>query len=104
MVAGGALYNTARWARLRRAALARDLWRCRFCGVSLVEGRDDPASAVVDHIAPHRGDRDRFFDPANLQALCKGCHDGRKQRAEALGYDPTVGEDGWPVDPLHPSG
>ena len=33
-----------------------------------------PAS-VVDHIKPHKGDYDLFWDEANHQALCKRCHD-----------------------------
>jgi 5-methylcytosine-specific restriction endonuclease McrA len=37
---------------------------------------------VADHIDPHRGDRVKFFDPANLQCLCKACHDGAKQRED----------------------
>jgi 5-methylcytosine-specific restriction protein A len=31
-------------------------------------------SIVVDHITPHRGDRQLFWDPANWQALCAACH------------------------------
>lgn len=36
--------------------------------------RNAPAS-VVDHIKPHKGDYDLFWDEANHQALCKRCHD-----------------------------
>ena len=60
-------------------------------------------SGVVDHIRPHKGDEVLFFDPANLQAICKECHDSRKQLIERHGFDPTVGEDGWPIDPDHPA-
>lgn len=40
------------------------------------------ASAVVDHITPHRGDVRLFWDENNWQALCKTHHDGEKQRQE----------------------
>lgn len=33
------------------------------------------AATVVDHIIPHRGNQDRFWDTTNWQALCKSCHD-----------------------------
>ena len=36
---------------------------------------------VVDHIIPHRGDRQLFWDESNWQSLCKRCHD-RKTRTE----------------------
>jgi 5-methylcytosine-specific restriction enzyme A len=61
------------------------------------------AANVVDHIRPHRGDEERFFDRSNWQSLCAACHDIRKQRAEARGYTDTLDGDGWPVDPMHPA-
>jgi len=42
------------------------------------------AATVVDHRVPHRGDMKLFWDSANWQPLCKPCHDGQKQREEAL--------------------
>ena len=32
-------------------------------------------SEVVDHIKPHKGDYDLFWNVDNWQALCKRCHD-----------------------------
>lgn len=32
-------------------------------------------AVVVDHVAPHRGDKKLFWDENNWQALCKNCHD-----------------------------
>ena len=32
-------------------------------------------ATVVDHIRPHRGDYQLFWDRNNWQALCKTCHD-----------------------------
>ena len=40
------------------------------------------AATVVDHIVPHKGDRQRFWDKANHQALCKPCHDAKTARED----------------------
>lgn len=32
-------------------------------------------ATVVDHIVPHKGDMDLFWDESNWQSLCKRCHD-----------------------------
>ncbi|SOC92561.1 HNH endonuclease [Rhizobium sp. AN5] len=37
---------------------------------------------VVDHIIPHRGDRNLFNSRANWQPLCAPCHNSIKQRQE----------------------
>ncbi|MFP5078640.1 HNH endonuclease [Rhizobium sp. YIM 134829] len=72
------LYNTARWKRLRIATFTRDLFTCRLC--SSVEG--DTSKLVCDHVIPHKGDLELFWDETNLQTLCKTCHDREKQRQE----------------------
>ncbi|MBD8598754.1 HNH endonuclease signature motif containing protein [Pseudomonas sp. CFBP 8772] len=41
------------------------------------------ATALVDHIQPHRGDMTLFWDRANWQPLCTYCHSSVKQREEA---------------------
>jgi 5-methylcytosine-specific restriction endonuclease McrA len=38
---------------------------------------------VVDHIKPHKGDKARFWDSCNWQALCGWCHNAVKQPLEA---------------------
>lgn len=58
-------------------------------------------STVVDHVIPHRGDACLFWDVANWQALCKGCHDSVKAREEQgvfIGCDAQ----GNPTSALHP--
>ncbi|WP_189426952.1 HNH endonuclease [Devosia pacifica] len=35
-----------------------------------------------DHITPHRGDDQLFWDRTNWQALCAHCHNSTKQRQE----------------------
>jgi 5-methylcytosine-specific restriction endonuclease McrA len=42
-------------------------------------------ATVVDHVEPHRGDQERFWDERNWQALCASCHSSDKQREEAAG-------------------
>lgn len=74
-------YKTARWQRLRWQVLVRDLFTCRRCG--RVEG--DTSQLVADHRVPHRGDERLFWDEANLQCLCKLCHDSAKQSEERRG-------------------
>ena len=57
--------NGGRWRTLRLVVFERDGYRCRECGKS---GRLE-----CDHIRPlHLGGAQ--WDPANLQALCRGCH------------------------------
>lgn len=43
------------------------------------------AATVVDHVIPHRGDKDLFFASNNLQSLCEHCHNSHKQRQEKSG-------------------
>lgn len=39
---------------------------------------------VTDHITPHKGDKDKFWDQSNWQALCESCHN-RKTASEDRG-------------------
>ena len=60
------------------------------------------SEAVVNHKTPHKGNLILFYDPNNLEAVCWSCHLGAIQSEEALGYDTTIGADGWPVDENYP--
>lgn len=62
-------YN-AEWRKARAAFLKRH----PLCVECQREGKLTPAT-VVEHIIPHRGDPQLFWDEGNWQALCKGCHD-----------------------------
>ncbi len=73
-----AWYKTARWQRLRWSVLVDALFTCAMC--RRVESLT--RLLVADHVRPHRGDEALFWDRANLQCLCKACHDSLKQRAE----------------------
>ncbi len=65
-----ALYMTARWRKpvvgLRDTVLRRDPI-CKVCNRN--------PSKVADHVKDHRGNEKLFYDPKNLQGVCKDCHD-----------------------------
>ena len=90
------LLGTRYWRRRSRLQLTQ----YPLCAMCLARGVTTVAS-VADHITPHHNDPNSFILGA-LQSLCSACHSGRKQSIERLGYDRTVGLDGWPIDPRHP--
>ncbi len=87
------LYKSARWTRLRQRVLDADPL-CRYC----LEAEIVEEAKVVDHIRPHKGDPELFWDQDNLQPLCEACHNGRKQREDLGQKVVTFGADGWPID------
>jgi len=97
------LYGGKQWRALREQALLRDLFKCQHkgCGAMLKRGRNSPQSAVVHHLTAHKGNLDLFYDIDNLQSVCWACHSGDIQSIEHRGFDVTIGEDGWPIDPKH---
>lgn len=73
---------TYRWAQVAKAFLVKHpLCECEECKT---QGRVT-AAEVVDHIKPHRGDRELFWNRANWQAMSKRCHD-RKTAKEDGGW------------------
>lgn len=86
------LYKTAAWRRLREAQLSAEPL-CRMC----LDAEDVTAATICDHIKAHKGDMDLFFDPTNLQSLCKAHHDGVKQRIDKGQNVVRYGADGWPL-------
>lgn len=62
-------YDT-RWKKYRANYLRKN----PLCVKCLDEGRITPAT-VVDHIVPHKGNKQLFWDPKNHQSLCKHHHD-----------------------------
>lgn len=109
-----ALYKTARWRKARLAHLQCEPL-CRLCrqrgvlndGSLKATGEPQPdlrrRFLVVDHVVPHRGDLDLFWDRTNWQTLCPDHHDIVKQREELRGFSNARGPDGWPLDPAHPA-
>jgi len=70
---------TARWER-EAASFKADHPLCRGC---LAVGRVSPAE-LVDHVEPHRGDQDLFWDQSKWQSSCRWHHDVVKQRLERM--------------------
>ena len=62
-------YN-ARWRKARLIWLGSH----QMCAVCLSRGIRRIAT-IVDHIVPHRGNTDIFWDQSNWQSLCRECHD-----------------------------
>lgn len=63
---------TSRWRKAAKSYLNSHPL-CVICAQ-----KDPPRytkATVVDHIVPHRGDTELFWDRTNWQALCKQCHD-----------------------------
>lgn len=54
---------------------------CRYCGLA---GQVRPAE-LTDHLYPHRGDQDVFWNKRYWIASCTECHSGFKQRVERRG-------------------
>lgn len=59
------------------------------------------AATIVDHVIPHRGDQQLFWDKSNWQSLCKHCHDSHKQRIEKSGRESGCDVSGIPIDKTH---
>lgn len=110
-----AWYRTTRWQKLRQVILLRDCFTCQMSGAPLRGGRSDKSSsilrpAVVDHLQPHNGQADLFWDPDNLWAISADMHDTVCQAIEARGLTGdairaakiahrVVGIDGYPARP-----
>lgn len=73
-------YKLVRWQALRLQIFERDGFTCQRKDCGALVG--DMSQLVCDHVKPHRGSPLLFWDPANLQTLCKPCHDKAKQREE----------------------
>lgn len=78
-------YSLKRWQDLRKEIFKRDGWVCQATGIACLGEHPAPDSPVCDHKIPHRGRPRLFWDPANLQTVCKEWHDREKQRLEAMG-------------------
>ena len=70
-----------RWLKARATYLRSH----PLCVVCKAAGRLTPA-VIVDHIVPHRGDQQLFWDTENnWQSLCRPCH-SRKTASEDGGF------------------
>lgn len=66
---------TSRWQRQRAVFLAHN----PLCVACRAKG-EYVAANTVDHIQPHRGNRELFWDKDNWQALCEKCHNAKTAR------------------------
>ena len=68
---------TSRWDKARTAYIRKH----PFCVCCEAQGRIHPAQ-LVDHIEPHKGDMDKFWDAGNWQGLCEWCDKNIKRVIE----------------------
>lgn len=71
----------SRWQKVRRSFLASHPLCADPFGV---HGASPVAAQQVDHITPHKGDQQLFWDRTNWQPLCTSCG-GRKSAVERGG-------------------
>ena len=94
------LYQKQKWRNIRRHQLQIE----PICAIHLRKG-EVVAAVIADHIEPHRGDLNKFWF-GKLQSLCVNCHNSLKhidELRERSDFLHDIGEDGWPIDPRHPS-
>ncbi|EYD71591.1 HNH endonuclease [Rubellimicrobium mesophilum DSM 19309] len=70
--------NARGYTSVWRKASARFLEEHPFCRHDGCRAR----ATLVDHVRPHRGDPQLFWDKTNWQPLCTTHHSGAKQREE----------------------
>lgn len=69
-----------RWRRASKSFLANNPF-CVICAARPYPLSVIPVPAtVVDHVKPHRGDKELFWDETNWQALCTPCHNRKTAR------------------------
>ncbi len=68
---------TYQWSKARKRYLAANpiCVECERQGILT-------AATEVDHIEPHKGDYDLFWDESNFQSLCKHCHSSKTARED----------------------
>ena len=49
------------------------------------------AAGCVDHIIPHEGDYERFWDETNWQSLCASCHARKTRKKNSASRQATGG-------------
>lgn len=67
-----AMYADAKWHKASREYRKQH----PLCVICMRADRVRPAE-VVDHVIPHRGDYERFWDERNWMALCCRCHNSK---------------------------
>ena len=81
-----------RWSKYRKIFLKENPL-CVFCS----KMGKVVAANVVDHIEPHKGDYNLFWNKSNHQPLCTTCHQSTKQIIENCKDLKVTGADGWTI-------
>lgn len=84
-----------KWRKSARFLSGRNAFGTQnpLCAECRRNGRTTPGT-VLDHIVPHKGDHNLFWDVSNWQMLCAQCHN-RKTASEDGGFgNPRQGEGG----------
>lgn len=84
---------SAQWDRVAKVEKALH----PLCLGCLAIGLTTP-TAVIDHIEPHKGDLEKFWNPANRQPACSWHHDVVKQILEQRFQRGEIGLDALRLD------
>ena len=68
-------YSCTKWKNARKNYLSEN----PLCVECLRDGTLTPAT-IVDHIEPHKGNNELFWNRNNWQPLCKKCHDWKTNK------------------------
>jgi HNH endonuclease len=85
------VYYNAQW----RSARIRFLTKHTLCVKCKEQDNQLVAATEIDHIIPHKGDYDLFWDTTNWQPLCHQCH-STKTAFEVAGDHATARPDWLP--------
>ena len=83
----------AKW----KAAAAEFKLRHPYCLGCAALGRKI-ATEVVDHVQPHKGDQEQFWNTSMWQAACRWHHDVVKKQLEAMFIRGTISADALWLD------
>jgi 5-methylcytosine-specific restriction enzyme A len=87
-----ALYMTAAWR-------ARRLWQLQrepCCKMCLELNHSFVLANTADHIIPHKGNKQLFWDKANLQSLCETHHNEKTKQEQGGPVRKPLDIEGWP--------
>lgn len=87
---------THRWSKAARTFRSRHplCLGCEAAGLIV-------AAELVDHVEPHKGDSDKFWDTSKWQSSCRWHHDVVKQRLELMWSRGAISDDAlWLNSPV----
>ena len=79
-------YHTAVWRRLRVLALQRDRSLCQKC----LKNKRIKRATEVHHVVPVESSPELALELANLESLCRDCHEATKARRPVRVYPARV--------------